>query len=79
MQNVLAVITTLVALAAGAGLVWLLRRMGKSDAAARMQANAADNAEWGKIKQWLDASLFGLVTLAERSFGDGTGKLKLSA
>jgi len=74
MENILAIIITLAILAAGAGLVYLLRRSGKTDAAAKLQAAIDSEA----VQKLLAEALPWLCTQAEKLLGGGTGAVKKS-
>ena len=72
MQNIFAIIVTLVLLAAGAALTWFLRRKGKEGAAAKVRAVL----DFKALEELISEALPWLVTQAEKLLGGGTGEIK---
>jgi hypothetical protein len=67
--------TILQAIAIISGVVYLVVRIGrtgKTDPAAALKEQQA-------LTELLEGALFGIVTETERTYGSGTGRLKLSA
>ena len=74
LQTILAILIPILAAAAFGALAWVLNRWRK-----QLEADPADDAiGWNRVLASLKSALFSLVTIAEREFGDKTGKLKLS-
>jgi len=78
LQTILAIVIPILLTAILSALAWSSHRWRKQQEAAQDKKRAEDLTGWDKVLDSLKTALFGLVTIAEREFGDKTGKLRLS-